>query len=242
MGNSMKITRKQLRNIIKEALDVNPEEWSSARAKMDDILGGIADEERDDLSYEAINVLLREPGLHSWGQNKIDKGAIERKLYAADVDPIDVLEALRNRLEKELKGKSRGPEGFHWSDAWVLMVAEALGLGPMWSDRETADQWADRKRKEAKAKVDELMKTRMFSNADPEDKADAHKIILDAIMSLEGYGGKRMWVEEYMADAWALHKDLAKELGEAAGQRGPGYWLDALVTWSNGGKDYLDWL
>ena len=238
----MKITKRQLKKIIKEAIDANPEEWAAAQAKMDDILGGIADEEREDLSYEAINVLLSEPGWHSWRQNKVDKGAIERELHAADVDPIDVLEALRIRLEKELKGKSRGPEGFHWSDAWVLMVAEELGLGPMWSNRETTSQWADRKRKAVEAKIDKLMKSRMFSNAEPKDKAEAHKIILDAMMSLEGNGGDRMWVEEYMSDEWVRHKDLAEKLGKAAGQSGPGYWLDALVTWSNGGKDYLDWL
>ena len=238
----MKITRRQLRSIIKEALDVNPEEWASAQAQMDDILGGIADEERDDLSYEAIEMLLGKVGWHTWRENKVDKGAIEKELYAADVDPIDVLEALRNRVEKELKGKSRGPEGYHWSDAWVLMLAEELGLGPMWSNRETEDQFKSRKRKEAKAKVDELMKTRMFSNADKEDKAEAWLIIFDALMSLEGYGGDRMWVEEFMADEWVRHKDLAERLGKAAGQRGPDYWLDALVTWSNGNKDYLDWL
>tara|TARA_Y100000592_G_scaffold99381_1_gene175202 strand:- start:833 stop:1549 length:717 start_codon:yes stop_codon:yes gene_type:complete len=238
----MKITKRQLRSIIKETLDVNPEEWAAAQAKMDDILGSIADEEREDLSYEAINVLLSEPGWHQWRENKVDKNAIEIELHAADLDPIDVLEALRNRLQNELRGESRGPEGYHWSDAWVLMLAEELGLGPMWSNRETESQWADRKRKQAKAKVDKLMKTRMFSNAEPEDKAEAYKIIFDAIMSLEGYGGKRMWVEEFMADEWMMHKDLAEKLGKAAGQSGPGYWLDALVTWSNGGKDYLDWL
>ncbi len=91
-------------------------------------------------------------------------------------------------------------------------------------------------------KVDKLMKSRMFSNAEPKDKAEAHKIILDAMMSLEDNGGDRMWVEEYMSDEWVRHKDLAEKLGKAAGQSGPGYWLDALVTWSNGGKDYLDWL
>ena len=112
----------------------------------------------------------------------------------------------------------------------------------MWSNRETTSQWADRKRKAVEAKIDKLMKSRMFSNAEPKDKAEAHKIILDAMMSLEGNGGDRMWVEEYMSDEWVRHKDLAEKLGEAAGQSGPGYWLDALVTWSNGGKDYLDWL
>ena len=238
----MKVTIRQLRRIIKEALDINSEEWNSARAKMDSVLGGIADEERDDLSYEAINVLLNEPGIHAWRENKVDKGAVEKELYAADVDPIDVLDALRNQLEKELKGKSRGPEDYHWTAAWVLMLAEELGLGPMWSNRETTSQWEDRKRKEVEAKVDELMKSRMFSNAEPKDKAEAHKIILDAIMNLEHNGGDRMWVEEYMSDEWVRHKDLAEKLGKAAGQSGPGYWLDALVTWSNGGKDYLDWL
>ncbi len=238
----MKVTIRQLRRIIKEALDINSEEWNSARAKMDSVLGGIADEERDDLSYEAINVLLNEPGIHAWRENKVDKGAVEKELYAADVDPIDVLDALRNQLEKELKGKSRGPEDYHWTAAWVLMLAEELGLGPMWSNRETTSQWEDRKRKEVEAKVDELMKSRMFSNAEPKDKAEAHKIILDAIMNLEHNGGDRMWVEEYMSDEWVRHKDLAEKLGEAAGQSGPGYWLDALVTWSNGGKDYLEWL
>ena len=41
------------------------------------------------------------------------------------------------------------------------------------------------------AKVDDLMASALFSNADEKDKAEARKIILDALMSLEDYGGTK---------------------------------------------------
>lgn len=46
------------------------------------------------------------------------------------------------------------------------------------------------RRQEVKAMVDELMKSRLFSNVDKEDKAEAWLIIFDTLMSLEADGGK----------------------------------------------------
>jgi hypothetical protein len=90
---------------------------------------------------------------------------------------------------------------------------------------------------EAEAKVDELMNSQLFSNAAEEDKAEARSIILDALKSLEAYGGTKRPSEEYMDDAFRPYPDLTRRLAIAS--RPPlSYWLDALVAWSLGRKDY----
>ena len=108
--------------------------------------------------------------------------------------------------------------------------------------KEALDETDVPKRKGIPEQVDELIASPLFSNANPEDKAKAHKIILDAIMGLEYNGGNVRWDEEYMVDAFRPHPELKERLAAAAPESGPGYWLDSLVSWSNGHKDYLDWL
>ena len=90
---------------------------------------------------------------------------------------------------------------------------------------------------EAKAKIDDLMKSQLFSNADEEDKAEARSIIFDTLMSLEAYGGTRRPSEEYMDDAFRPHPDLTRRLAIASRPAKLSFWLDALVAWSNGRKD-----
>ncbi len=92
------------------------------------------------------------------------------------------------------------------------------------------------------AMVDDLMKSQLFSNADEKDKAEARSIILDALKSLEAYGGTRRPSEEYMDDAFRPYEDLTRRLAQAWRANVPPpplhYWLDALVAWSLGRKDY----
>ena len=90
------------------------------------------------------------------------------------------------------------------------------------------------------AKIDELMASALFSNADEADKAEARSIILDALMGLEGYGGTRRPDEEYMDDAFREPEKtaLAIRLADASPAAKRSYWLDALVAWSLGRKDY----
>ena len=90
----------------------------------------------------------------------------------------------------------------------------------------------------AEAKVDELMQSQLFSNADEKDKAEARSIILDTLKSLEAYGGTRRPSEEYMDDAFRPHTELTKRLADASPADFRSYWLDALVAWSLGRKDY----
>ena len=90
----------------------------------------------------------------------------------------------------------------------------------------------------AEAMVDDLMKSQLFSNADEQDKAEARSIILDALMSLEAYGGTKRPSEEYMDDAFRPHTELTKRLADASPADFRSYWLDALVAWSLGRKDY----
>ena len=92
------------------------------------------------------------------------------------------------------------------------------------------------------AMVDDLMKSQLFSNADEKDKAEARSIILDALKSLEAYGGTKRPDEEYMDDAFRPYEDLTRRLAQAWRANVPPpplhYWLDALVAWSLGRKDY----
>ena len=108
--------------------------------------------------------------------------------------------------------------------------------------KEEIEQTLVDRRQEAKAKIDDLMKSRLFSNADKEDKAEARSIIFDTMMSLESYGGTRRHVEEYMDDAFRPHTELKKRLAIAASEARRGFWLDALVAWSNGRKNYEELL
>ena len=94
----------------------------------------------------------------------------------------------------------------------------------------------------AEAMVDDLMKSQLFSNADKEDKAEARSIIFDTLMSLEAYGGTRRPSEEYMDDAFRPHTELTKRLADASPADFRSYWLDALVAWSNGRKNYEELL
>ena len=86
------------------------------------------------------------------------------------------------------------------------------------------------------------MNSQLFSNADEADKAEARKIILDALMGLEAYGGTKRPDEEYMDDAFRPYEDLTRRLAQAWRASVPPpplhYWLDALVAWSLGRKDY----
>ena len=95
---------------------------------------------------------------------------------------------------------------------------------------------------DAEAKVDDLMASALFSNAAEEDKAEARSIILDALKSLEAYGGTKRPDEEYMDDAFRPYEDLTRRLAQAWRDSVPPpplhYWLDALVAWSLGRKDY----
>ena len=90
----------------------------------------------------------------------------------------------------------------------------------------------------AKAKIDDLMNSQLFSNADEEDKAEARSIIFDTLMSLEAYGGTMRSSEEYMDDAFRPHRELTIRLATASPAARRSYWLDALVAWSLGRKDY----
>ena len=99
----MRLTRRQLRRIMKEEIsllregNINPEDWRDAQAKMDSILRDIADEERVDLSYEAINVMLSEPGWWEWTEAKVDKDAVTMADYTVMVQPKGVWSAYTAR-------------------------------------------------------------------------------------------------------------------------------------------------
>ena len=90
----------------------------------------------------------------------------------------------------------------------------------------------------AEAMVDDLMKSQLFSNADEQDKAEARSIILDALKSLEAYGGTKGPSEEYMDDAFRPYPDLTRRLAIASRPAKRSFWLDALVAWSLNRKDY----
>ena len=149
----MKITKRQLRRIIKEALDISPEDYQTARTKIDDIQGSIADEERDDLSYAAIEysgpILQGDPKMFkadlqswTWKWNGLNIRAAQERLHDADVDPVEILDKVRKDIVElwKTQGQELEDSGYKPSDAWVRLAGEALGM----TDSKGRKPWSER--------------------------------------------------------------------------------------------------
>ena len=150
----MKITKRRLKQIIREELEaaINSKriaeirgtsgpDLATAQDSLDDIYSGPADEERDDLSYTAIEysgpILQGDPKMFkaslqywTWMWNGLDIRAAEERLHDADVDPIEILDKIRKDIVElwKTQGQELEDSGYKPSDAWVRLAGEALGL------------------------------------------------------------------------------------------------------------------
>ena len=261
----MKITKRKLKQIIREELEAvmnskriteirgaTGPDVAAAQGALGDIYSGPADEERDDLSYVAIEkygpILAGDPKMFrsplrswTWNSNGLDKSAAQKILHDADVDPIEILDKIRKNFPQNAsEGKK---DRYSPGDVWVRMAAEALGMKDKngrrpWSERLNLEQKQERARQEARAKVDDLFASKLFSNAKPEDKKEAYDIILNAWMDLyKILDGDAYWSEEYMDDVWFDHKELRQRLAASAGV-GDDVWASALAGWNSGFDNY----
>tara|TARA_Y100000592_G_scaffold99511_1_gene175807 strand:- start:3526 stop:4041 length:516 start_codon:yes stop_codon:yes gene_type:complete len=162
----MKITRTLLRRIIREEIaavtgrnnikeirGTTGPEVAAAQDSLDDIYSGPADEERDDLSYTAIEysgpILQGDPEMFkanlqrwTWMWNGLDIRAAEKRLHDADVDPVEILDKVRKDIVElwKTQGQELEDSGYEPSDAWVRLAAEALGM----KDKNGKLPWSER--------------------------------------------------------------------------------------------------
>ena len=95
---------------------------------------------------------------------------------------------------------------------------------------------------EVKSDMADLMSSKLFANAAPADKAEAEKIILKAVMSLQMNGGQERHYPEFLDDAMGGYgSDLQQRLATAAGSNVHD-WGEALAAWGDGHKDYEGWM
>jgi hypothetical protein len=150
----MKITKRKLKQIIREELEAvmnskriteirgtSGPDVAAAQGALADIYSGPADEERDDLSYVAIEkygpILAGDPKMFrsplrswTWERNGLDKRAAQERLHDADVDPIEILDKVRKDIVElwKTQGQELEDNGYKPSDVWVRLAGEALGL------------------------------------------------------------------------------------------------------------------
>ena len=114
------------------------------------------------------------------------------------------------------------------------MIVEALGIKRAWTKRITAAQ-------RVKRKVNSLMRSKLFVNANPKDKQVAAAKITKALLGLERYGGYNTFYEEILDDALGTRSRLKDRLAKAAGADVDS-WGEALSSWVSGDPNYVQWM
>jgi len=261
----MKLTKARLQQIIKEERDaylpqmggrISPEEGAAElRADIKELMGSILFSKADpkdkrDAAKKIYSALIRTS--FYGGENTFYEEILDDALggYGSDLQQrlADATGAPVDSWGEALSAWASGDEDFA---KYADPDYEDEDIGYMQENKmkisktrlqqiikEEIEQTLVDRRQKAEAKVDELMQSQLFSNADEKDKAEARSIILDTLKSLEAYGGTRRPSEEYMDDAFRPHTELTKRLADASPADFRSYWLDALVAWSLGRKDY----
>jgi hypothetical protein len=232
----MKVSVKQLRRIIREALDTSSgPEFDETMSNYPSGVGGAdtPDESQEDWDYSAIEHITTDHNLvRSFEKLKVNMEELKNALIAHP-DPATMLREIHSNLKKVQTG-SWGT-GRKVSDPALYIateIAQTLGLkfqkhGPV--------QIMNRK-------IRELMKTNLFKNADPKDKRSAagklrrkwKKIINDDEDFYEEGGGEALETRIYNRDAggW-IPSEFSKRLSSAA-QMDPEDWnYDLDDWWSN---------
>ena len=66
----MKITRKQIRKLIKEIRDADIEEWDNARTALDAIYQDLASSKEEEDQYDAIDLILDKAGEYTFEEHE----------------------------------------------------------------------------------------------------------------------------------------------------------------------------
>ena len=260
----MKITKARLKQIIKEERDaylpqmgtrISPKEGAAElRKDMEELLGSELFSKADpkdqrDAAKKIYSALIRTS--FYGGENTFYEEILDDALggYGSDLQQrlADATGAPVDSWGEALSAWASGEEDFakyadpDYEDEDIgYMQENKKKISKTRLQQIIKEEIAAVTEQKAEAKVDELMQSQLFSNADEKDKAEARSIILDTLKSLEAYGGTRRPSEEYMDDAFRGPDEeaLAMRIAKASPAAYPSYWLDALVAWSLGRKDY----
>jgi hypothetical protein len=260
----MKITKRKLKQIIREELEavINSKRITEIRgtsgpdvaAAQDDLDATLAGDamgasSTPDREVSRLHPVLQgnskffntELGSWTWDRNGLSMMKALEQLKRPYVNPAKILDYLnKNFKQNASEGKK---DRYSPGDVWVRMAGEALGMKDRdgnrpWSERPNLEQKQERARQEARAKVDKLFASKLFSNAEPEDKKEAYDIILNAWMDLyKILDGDAYWSEEYMDDVFFDHQELRQRLAASAGVP-VRKWASALAGWNSGFDDY----
>lgn len=260
----MKITRTLLRRIIREEIaavtgrnnikEIRGTTGPEVAAAQDDLGATLAGDamgasstpdrevSRDHAVLQGNPKMFRSDLRYwTWERNGLDMMAALDLLKRPYMNPEEVLDYLnKNVPQNASEGKK---DRYSPGDVWVRMAGEALGMKDKdgnrpWSQRPSLEQKQEKARQEARAKVDDLFASKLFSNAEPEDKKAAYDIILNAWMDLyKILDGDAHHSEEYMDDVFFDHKELRQRLAASAGVDDYA-WASALAGWNSGFDDY----
>ena len=260
----MRITKRQLRRIIKEWRQ-NPAKIRQARRERDR-QRMIDTMSFDQLKRKAFDSAQGINGRLDTGQYEYaDIWEVEIPMLADYVDAAkikaaeegvaydDVPEVRHNGGLVDLSEYSLGlPDGIKESTMKITknqlrrIIKEELLRESQWQDN--YDSWTAQRDKEraaeaeVKAELADLMSSKLFANAAPADKAEAEKIILKAVMSLQMNGGQQRHYPEFLDDAMGGYgSELQQRLATAAGSNIDS-WGEALAAWGDGEEGYEGWM
>ena len=230
----MRITRKQIRKLIKEIRDVDIGEWDDARAALDAIYQDLADAKEEAAQYDAIDLLLDKAGVYALEDIRVKKSVVQDALLNHS-DPAGILSKLVSDISALVNEFGSRPDGYRWNEVLARMLVEILGIKPAWSRRVKPET-------RVKRRVNALMKSKLFSKASKRDKGLAYKKIFAAEMDLPENGGDGRYFEEMYDDALGGYdSSLMRRLAAAAGTDSDS-WGEALAAWGAGEKDYTRWM
>ena len=230
----MKITKTRLKQIIKEELDaLTGDEFSSSMDKLSDLHGELAADIDELKDYEKIDYILSilvEDELSEIGvpMNKV------KDVLMKYPEPRTLYNKVYDDLHAVVNNMAHRPDGYRWDEVFTRMIVEALGIKRAWTKRLTAAQ-------RVKRRVNSLMKSKLFVNANPKDKQVAAAKITKALLGLERYGGDSTFYEEILDDALGTRSRLKDRLAKAAGADVDS-WGEALSSWVSGDPNYVQWM
>lgn len=235
----MKLTKTQLKRIIKEELSivlssptrpikeslrsVSGQDFSDAMAELEALFQPEAEEASEEEAYEAINAALSKVIDSELKAIRISRKRLSDALFAHD-DPLGLLERLVGTIVP-MMDRSLEPYGYSWQQIWTRMLVEELGLRKAWSRRPSAG-------KIIKGQIEKLMKSKLFRGVSDKDKAVATKIIYKAMKSLEAFGGDEDFYEEIVTDPFDRVAEPNAETLAAQAVVTEDSWLEALSAWS----------
>ena len=207
--NKMKVTRRQLRRVIKEALDaLTGDEYSSSMDKLSGLHGELAADIDELKDYEKIDYILSilvEDELSEIGvpMNKV------KDVLMKYPEPRTLYNKVYDDLNAVVNNMAHRPDGYRWDEVFTRMIVEALGIKLAWTKRLTAAE-------HVKRRVNSLMRSKLFVNANPKDKQAATAKITKALLGLQQYGGYETFYEEILDDALGTRSELKNRLAAAA--------------------------